>query len=176
VYELVELVPDRWRAFVLLTAFASLRWGEVTALTREDLDLQKRTVRVCRQFITVPGGIQVGPPKSRAGLRIVSFPASIVPELQHHLDTFSGPGKYGLVFPNEHGRPFWGGNFNKAASWAAIRKQLGLRTLHLHDLRHTGSRMGHDSTAARPGSRTRYLSHGRPGPHHVPAWIHAANR
>ena len=99
VYELVDLVPDRWRAFVLLTTFASLRWGEVIALTREDLDLKKRTVRVRRQFVAVGARIEVGPPKSRAGLRIVSFPASIVPELQHHLDAFSGHGESGLVFP-----------------------------------------------------------------------------
>ena len=37
VFELVELVPDRWRAFMLLKIFASLRWGEITALTRQDL-------------------------------------------------------------------------------------------------------------------------------------------
>jgi integrase len=86
-----------------------------------------------------------------------------VPELQHHLDAFSGHSESGLVFPNEHGRPYWRGNFNKAVSWAAIREQLGVPTLHLHDLRHTGNtlaaqsgaslrdlmtRMGHDSPAA----------------------------
>ncbi len=46
VFELVELVPDRWRAFMLLKVFASLRWGEITALTRQDLDLERRTVPV----------------------------------------------------------------------------------------------------------------------------------
>jgi hypothetical protein len=51
----VDLVPDRWREFVLLMTFASLRWGAVTALTRWDLDLEKRTVRVSRQFMTVRG-------------------------------------------------------------------------------------------------------------------------
>lgn len=37
-YELVELVPRRWEAFILLKTFASLRWGEITALTRADID------------------------------------------------------------------------------------------------------------------------------------------
>ena len=54
-------MPDRWRAFVLLMTFASLRWGAVTALTRGDLDLEKRMVRVSRRFMTVRGGIEVGP-------------------------------------------------------------------------------------------------------------------
>lgn len=163
VYELASLVPDRWRAFILLKTFASLRWGEITALTRADLDLSSRTVHVRRQFVSAPGGLQVGPPKSRAGLRVVSFPAAILPELQHHLDTYSGHGSDGLVFPNEHGKPFQRGNFDKAVPWAAIREQLGVPGLHLHDLRHTGNtlasqtgaslkdlmaRMGHDSPAA----------------------------
>ena len=46
---------------MLLMTFASLRWGAVTALTRWDLDLEKRTVPVSRQFMTVRGGIEVGP-------------------------------------------------------------------------------------------------------------------
>jgi integrase len=83
-YALVDLMPDRWKAFLLLKTFASLRWGEITALTRNDLDLERRTVRIRRQFLTMPGGLQLRPPKSRAGIRMVSFPAAILPELQHH--------------------------------------------------------------------------------------------
>jgi integrase len=95
---LVDLMPDRWKAFLLLKTFASLRWGEITALIRNDLDLERRTVRIRRQFLTMPGGLQLGPPKSRAGIRMVSFPAAILPELQHHLDTYSLDGPDGWVF------------------------------------------------------------------------------
>jgi integrase len=88
-YALVALMPDRWKAFLLLKTFASLRREEITALTRNDLDLERRTVRIRRQFLTVPGGLQLRPPKSRAGIRTVSFPAGILPDLPHHLDTYS---------------------------------------------------------------------------------------
>jgi integrase len=163
VYELVDLVPERWKAFMLLKTFASLRWGEITALTRRDVDLDRRSLRISRQFVSVPGGLRLGPPKSRAGTRVVSFPAAIMPELVHHLETFAAPGLDGLVFPNEHGQPFLRGNFAKAVPWSDIRQQLGVPELHLHDLRHTGNtmaaqsgaslrdlmvRMGHDSPAA----------------------------
>ena len=163
VYELVDLVPERWKAFMLLKTFASMRWGEITALTRRDVDLEKRTVRISRQFVSIPGGLRLGPPKSRAGIRVVSFPAAILPELMHHLETFAAPGLDGLVFPNEHGQPFLRGNFNKAVPWSDIARELGVSALHLHDLRHTGNtlaaqsgaslrdlmvRMGHDSPAA----------------------------
>jgi integrase len=105
-YALVDLMPDRWKAFLLLKTFASLRWGEITALTRNDLDLERCTVRIRRQFLTMPGGLQLGPPKSRAGIRMVSFPAAILPELHHHLDAYSPDGPDGLVFVNEHGQPW----------------------------------------------------------------------
>ena len=60
----------RFRALVLLATFASLRWGEVTALSRCDLDLQAGTVRVRAAFTqrrSYSSAIILGPPKSRAG-------------------------------------------------------------------------------------------------------------
>ncbi len=38
-------------ALVLLATFASLRWGEVTALRRCDIDLEAGTVRVRAAFV-----------------------------------------------------------------------------------------------------------------------------
>jgi Phage integrase, N-terminal SAM-like domain len=78
-YALVDLMPDRWKAFLLLKTFASLRWGEITALTRNDLDLERRTVRIRRQFLTMPGGLQLASPKSRAGIRWSPFRAPSCP-------------------------------------------------------------------------------------------------
>ena len=76
----------RFRAMLLLTAFASLRWGEVTALTRADLGLKARTVRVRATYVRRDSGsLLLGPPKSRAGRRIVGIPAAIVPDLENHL-------------------------------------------------------------------------------------------
>jgi hypothetical protein len=41
----------RFRALVLLATFASLRWGEVTALTRSDIDLKAGTVWIAPAFL-----------------------------------------------------------------------------------------------------------------------------
>lgn len=42
VFALADAMADRrFRALVLLVTFASLRWGEVTALRRRDLDLDR---------------------------------------------------------------------------------------------------------------------------------------
>lgn len=62
----------RFRALVLLAMFASLRWGEVSALTQADLDLKARTVTVRAAYVERSSGpLVLGPPKSRAGRRVV---------------------------------------------------------------------------------------------------------
>nr|WP_220449727.1 N-terminal phage integrase SAM-like domain-containing protein [Nonomuraea longispora] len=52
VFELADLMPVRLRALVLIATFASLRWGEVAALRRMDLDLAaphgQRSATACR--------------------------------------------------------------------------------------------------------------------------------
>jgi hypothetical protein len=67
---------SRYRALVLLAAFASLRWGEATALRRCDVDLEAGTVRIRAAFAErSTGEIVLGPPKSKAGRGSSAFPA-----------------------------------------------------------------------------------------------------
>jgi integrase len=53
---LADAIGQRYRALVLLATFSSLRWGELGALCRCDIDLEARTVRVARQLAQVRGG------------------------------------------------------------------------------------------------------------------------
>jgi integrase len=70
----------RFYALVLLATFASLRLGEATALRRCDLDLTAATVRVRASYVErSTGEMLIGPPKSKAGRRIVGIPPVIVP-------------------------------------------------------------------------------------------------
>jgi integrase len=164
VFALADLMPDRYRAFMLVKTFANLRWGEITALQRRDFNPDGTTVQVRRQYIERrQGGLQLGPPKSRAGVRTVSLPAAIVPAIQKHLAEHVNPDPTALVFAGPTGAPLWRGNFNKLVKWKEAAAAIGVPNLHLHDLRHTGNtlaaqtgaslrdlmaRMGHDSTAA----------------------------
>lgn len=151
----------RFHALVLLATFASLRWGEVSALHRADLDLRARTVRIRVAYVErSTGPLVLGPPKSRAGRRIVGIPAAIVPALERHLVVYVKPDPGALVFPGIIGGPIRRGNFNKLSGWPHVVEALGMPGLHFHDLRHTGNqfaansgaglrdlmaRMGHDS-------------------------------
>lgn len=154
----------RYRALVLLATFASLRWGEVTALRRCDLDLTTGIVRVRSAYAERSTGEMVlGPPKSRAARRIVGIPQSIIPALHEHLALFVSPEAEALIFPGVKGGPLRRSNFNKMSAWPPAVRAIGAEGLHFHDLRHTGNhfaaasgaslkdlmaRMGHQSERA----------------------------
>lgn len=164
VFALADNMPPRFRALILLTTFASLRWGEVSALQRQDLDLESGTVHVRQQFIEVRGeGMQLSPPKSRAGVRLIALPTAILPQLEEHVATYVAEPADALIFTGEEGRAIWRGTFNKLVSWKDAVAAVGRPGLHLHDLRHTGNsiasrsrtslrdlmaRMGHDNPRA----------------------------
>lgn len=154
----------RFRVLILLTAFATLRWGEVTALRRCDIAADGSWVRVSFAHTEVKGrGIVVGPPKSRAGVRTVAVPPAIRFDLVNHLAEYVGPDSTDLVFTGPKGAVLRRGNFNTLVHWVDTVKKLGVPGLHFHDLRHTGNlfaaqsgastadlmaRMGHDDVRA----------------------------
>ena len=77
VYALAERMPRRFRALVLAAAFTGLRWGELIALRRCDVDTSTRVLHVRRRLAQLGrGGIQSGAPKSAAGVRNVALPGS----------------------------------------------------------------------------------------------------
>jgi integrase len=139
VYTLAEAIDPRYRALVLLAAFASLRWGELAALRRSDFDLTNRTIRVERQLTEVAGqGLTFGPPKSAAGRRTVPLLSMIVTDLADHLDQHAQDGDDGLIFTSPEGAPLRHGNFTRRVWLPAVGK-AGLSGVHFHDLRHAGN-------------------------------------
>jgi len=165
VFDLAGRMNDRrYRVLVLVGAFCTLRWGEVTALRRCDVAADGSWVRVNFAHTELKGrGIVVGPPKSRAGVRTLTVPDAIRWEIVKHLMEFTGPEPDVLVFTGKRGNALRRGNFNQLVRWTKTVKDMGVPGLHFHDLRHTGNtlaaqtgvstkdlmvRMGHDDMRA----------------------------
>jgi integrase len=160
--ELLDQVPPRYRALVLLATFASLRFGELAGLRRGQVDLEICAVRIVISTAETDDGRLIDDdPKSQAGRRRVAFPKEIAPELRWHLERFAQPGDDGLVFIGPMGGRLRRSTFRR--TWTKARTKVGLPDLHFHDLRHTGNtmaagqgaslrelmeRMGHSSTRA----------------------------
>lgn len=112
-FALADAIDSRYRVLVLLAVFAPLRWGEVAALRRCDIDLAGHTVRVERQLTELGGGFAYAPPKSDAGQRLVVFPEVITGDLAAHLAAFVAPGDDALAFTNRTGGPLRHGNVRR---------------------------------------------------------------
>jgi integrase len=147
VYALAAVTDERYRVLVLLAAFTSLRWGELAALRRSDIDAQARTVRVTRQLNERDGGgFSFGPPKSEAGVRTVAIPELITPDLATHVETYAQPGDAALIFTSPGGGPLRHTNFRRRF-WVPALAAAGLPAMHFHDLRHTGNMLAADAGA-----------------------------
>lgn len=136
---LTKAIPERYRLMVLLAAWCGLRYGEITELRRNDVDLTHGIVKVRRAVVRVHGEFIVGTPKSDAGTRDVNIPPHLLPAVKTHLANIIPGGRDGLLFPAA-------GDPTKHLAPATLykvfykaREEAGRPDLRFHDLRHTGA-------------------------------------
>jgi integrase len=132
---LEDAAPARWQAAITLAAATGMRQGEVFGLTVDRIDFFRKTVRVDQQMTEVAGLEPVlGPPKTRASVRVIPLPDVAVRALAAHLKAYPA-GPSGLVFTREDGTPMRRTKWNRI--WAPLRKRAGLPAgVTFHDLRH----------------------------------------
>jgi integrase len=131
---LADAVGLRWRAMVLLMAFATLRIGEATGLRRRDIDPMHRRVQIANNIVEVGHQLHEGPPKTRAGRRTMSLPNVVMTAVEDHLDCFAGES---YVFPWDDGGPLRAEEWRRTI-WRPAVASTGLAPLRPHDLKHTG--------------------------------------
>lgn len=134
---MVEAMPDRYRAMVLLAAWCGLRFGELAELRRGDVDVVRGVLHVERGVTRGKGEVWIGDPKSEAGRRVVAMPAFLTALLDDHLREHTGPNGDALLFPARHGGHLAPATLYRA--WYPAREAAGRPDLRFHDLRHTGA-------------------------------------
>lgn len=174
---IADAIGKRYRALVLVAAYAGLRWGEAVGLRRMDVDGPR--VMVAGQLQKIDGKWVRLEPKW-ASRRTVTLPESIAVELAGHMDEFTGAEPSALVFTNEHGNEI-GGSF-RGNVWAPACAKAGLGKLEwiksdekgsrgrfeyrrkvtgaprFHDLRHTAASLA-IATGAHPKAIQARLGH-----------------
>jgi integrase len=141
VYALADAVNARYRLLILLACFCGLRWGELAALRRRDIDPDAATLRVSRQLTEASGQpLTFALPKSDAGKRVVIIPRIILPDTRDHLDTHVASEADALVFASPAGALLRHSNFRRRV-WLPALADTGLTGIHFHDLRHAGNHL-----------------------------------
>ena len=114
VVALSDAMPARYRVQVLTGAYTGLRIGELAALRVRHVNFRRRTLAVEETLTEPRGHVQFGPPKTKAGRRTISVPASIVDELATHVAAFvvdGGRNPDALIFAGDRGAPLRPNNF-----------------------------------------------------------------
>lgn len=137
VAKLVELcdaaTPEDSRAakqgdVVLILAYTGLRFGELTGLNVEDVDLHARRIRIRRSITQLSGRLIEGPPKSRAGRRSVPFPERLVPILKRRIQG-RPTGEPAIMSPT--GSRLGLENWKRAVAWRTRVAELGHPTMRV---------------------------------------------
>jgi integrase len=156
---LAQVVPPRYRALVVVAALTGLRWGELAALSWDDLYLDRslddgavagpgrlRVVRAVSDPSRYGRDRRIKGPKSQAGRRTIALDEQTCQVLRAHREQFDDTDT-GLVFTTPGGARGPGGalaanNFRRV--WLRTLEPAGLDDgwpeyggLHFHDLRHT---------------------------------------
>ena len=154
VLALVEAMPARYAALVVLAAGTGLRQGEAFGLTVDHVDFLRRTVHVVQQLVLMPGAPPyLAPPKTDASRRSVPLPSVVVDALARHLTSYR-PGQHGLVFTTEQGGPIRRTSFSTI--WRPAAKTAGLPDgSGFHALRHYA-----DGRVMRPAGPGRLVRNG----------------
>ena len=156
---IVEAMPRRYRAMVLLAAWCGLRFGELAELRRGDVDLEAGVLRVQRGVTRAGGKVFIGDPKSEAGRRTVALPPHLRPVLDSHLREHVGQRADALLFPARGGQHMVPSTLYRV--WYPAREAAGRPDLRFHDLRHTGATLA-AATGATLADLMQRLGHSTP--------------
>ncbi len=138
---LAAAIDPRFRAMVLLAAYAGLRLGECAALRRGRVDVLRRRVSVTEALAEVRGRLMLGPTKTGAS-RTVAVPAFLASELAAHMAEYlrtRDPEGTELMFTGPDGGPIRRTNWRRPV-WMPAVTAAGIEPAPgFHDLRHTSA-------------------------------------
>jgi integrase len=124
-------IEPRFRALVLVGAFAGLRVGEATALSQTAVRSLERRIQITKAFSETRGYLAIREPKGKRR-RSVPVPAFLIEELGRHIATY---GESELLFTLPGSRPLRRSHFRRTY-WVPALRRAGLEGVRFHDLRH----------------------------------------
>jgi integrase len=121
VEQLVDAMPDMYKAMVLVGAYAGLRWGEAAGLTRASIDVRRSRITVASTAVEVRGHVTLGnEPKTSRSKRTLPVARSVMRRLEEHLANFVGTQSDALVFTAPRGGPLARSLFNRRVWQPAV--------------------------------------------------------
>lgn len=116
--------------------FCGLRLGEITALTWDDIDFEKKTLSITKAISRVDGEYVKSRPKTQTSIRTLPMPNSL---FEHYVEYYNQSKAY-YGFKNSwyvfgQTKPINGENLRNRKT--RIAKLAGVKQIRLHDFRHS---------------------------------------
>jgi integrase len=132
------LKGHRLEALYLMALLLGLRRGEVLGLLIENIDWERKLVKVEGLLQWVGGKLVRGTSKTKASTRTLPLPSSLVVVLKEHLERQQAKFPNNTyVFASVVGTPV--NPRNLLRQFKAVLQQAGLAHIRFHDLRHTAA-------------------------------------
>ena len=126
--EMMKEKPMSYYAFQILY-WTGIRSGELLALTREDFDLDKRTLRINKTYQVVNGEAMTTSPKTEKSNRTIELPQFLCDEMRDYFDSIYGLDDTSRIFP--FSKSFLHHEMDRGS------KEAGVKRIRIHDLRHS---------------------------------------
>lgn len=133
---LADAVASPHRAFILVAAYAGLRFSELAGLRVGSVDFLRRTLTVSQTIAEVKGRLVVSDVKTPSSRRTLTLPSLVIDELSALLATRGNVDPSDWLFQTPTGGPLRYSNFHRTV-WAPAKKAAGFTGLTMHGLRHT---------------------------------------
>lgn len=144
-----EIYAERLRAAIFISLFTGVRMGELLALTWEDVDMKKQTIRITKDLVRITAFNESGErngtklivqdtPKSQKSNRLIPLQDDIFKMLKFHWQyqqSRQQANPFNLVFPSKVGTHTDPRTYQKRI--AAISERCKILHVNVHALRHT---------------------------------------
>jgi len=138
VTRLADAAGKPWDTLVYLLAYTGIRWGEMIALRRSRIDLDRSRIEIAESVSEVAGALHFTETKTFRRRTLV-LPQFLTARLRTHMAAHTAPWPDALLFTAPAGGPLRNTNFRRRI-WAPALAEAGLpEGLRIHDMRHTCS-------------------------------------
>lgn len=129
--EFVKHIADKPMSYIAfeILFYAGLRIGELLSLTAEDIDFEKKTMRINKSYQRLEGKDYITDPKTEKSNRVIDLPQFLCDEIKEYTDSLYG------YLPTDRLFLITKSYLHKEMDRGS--KLSGIKRIRLHDLRHS---------------------------------------
>ena len=127
----IDAIADKTLSYISFEVlfWCGIRLGELRALTKADVDLEKKTMTISKSMQTIKRKNVVTEPKTNNSIRVIDLPDFMVDELKNYMEQLYKSKDDDYLFPVS--KSYMHHEMDRGC------KATGIKKIRIHDLRHS---------------------------------------